>query len=74
MNGYQFRCKVTYGNWSGYTTPAKLTIIPAITAEPKNTTVVYGDVARFDVKATGVDLQYQCEQAEKNEPWRLREL
>ena len=59
MNGYQFRCKVTYGNWSGYTTPAKLTIIPAITAEPEDTTVVYGDVARFDVKATGVDLQYQ---------------
>ncbi len=59
-NGYVYRCKVTNGGggWK-YTTSAKLTVRPTITAQPSAVTVNAGKKATFRVTASGTGLTYQ---------------
>ncbi len=67
LHGWQFRCIVTDGN--GHPTesnPATLTVKPAITKQPANTSVNAGATAKFTVTATGkAPLKYQW-QSRKN--------
>ena len=59
--GYQYRCLVTNSLGSIYTNNAALHILakPAITTQPKTTTVAEGETAKFTVAATGGNLSYQ---------------
>ena len=61
LHGWQFRCIVTDGNGqSTESNPATLTVKPAITKQPANTSVTAGSTAKFTVTATGkAPLKYQ---------------
>ncbi len=62
VNGYQYRCVV-----SGSCTPATtsnaailtINLVPAITAQPGNSTICSGNNTSFSVTATGTALTYQ---------------
>ena len=58
-SGRQYRCKVTGKYGSIYTKTVTLTVVPKITAQPKNVTVTEGKTAKFSVAAEGTDLTYQ---------------
>ncbi|MBR5348038.1 MAG: hypothetical protein IK125_02270 [Lachnospiraceae bacterium] len=61
LNGWQFRCAVTNGlGKTKYSKTVTLSIVPKITAQPKNTFAVAGSTAQFTVAATGTGrLTYQ---------------
>ena len=61
LHGWQFRCIVTDGNGQPTeSNPATLTVKPAITKQPANTSVTAGSTAKFTVTATGkAPLKYQ---------------
>ena len=67
LHGWQFRCIVTDGNGNPTESkPATLTVKPAITTQPKNTTATVGSQAIFTVAANGkATLKYQW-QSRKN--------
>ena len=62
-DGMLYRCKVTNGGGSVYTSTAKLTVVsiskPVITAQPSDKTVSAGEAATFTVAASGEELTYQ---------------
>jgi|GEM_PF-4883557 len=68
LNGWQFRCVVTDGNGISWgSNAATLTVVPKITAQPKDRTVTAGSTATFTVEATGKGpLTYQW-QSRKND-------
>ncbi len=61
LHGWQFRCIVTDGNGlPAESKPATLTVKPAITKQPANTSAEVGDTAQFTVTANGkAPLKYQ---------------
>ena len=70
-DGLQYRCLITDANGTTVRSKTvKLTILPAITQQPKSTTVSAGATARFTVKATGVGLTYQWQYKYPNESWK----
>lgn len=61
-NGYQYRCKLTNGTGSVYTSIVKLTVVtakPSISKQPVNKTVKAGKTVTFKVTAKGRALSYQ---------------
>ena len=72
LSGWEFRCIVTDGNGkSAYSETAFLTVMPAITSEPKNTAVEVGQTAKFSVTAAGkAKLTYQWQsRKDANSAW-----
>ena len=67
LHGWQFRCVVKDKNGNTVVSnPAKLTLVPKFTAQPKNATVEVGTEATFTVGAIGkAPLSYQW-QSRKN--------
>ena len=67
LDGYQFRCIVTDGNGQQVCSDAATVfIIPTITTQPKNASVIVGATATFTVTASGkTPLTYQW-QSRKN--------
>ena len=66
QNGYLYRCKVTNGTWTEYSSSVKLTVKkkvtinpPVITTDPVDVTVIRGSKGKLTVKATGTNLKYQ---------------
>ena len=61
LDGWQFRCVVTDANGQqARSDSVTLSVLPSITAQPKNAKADVGDVAEFTVSANGVaPLQYQ---------------
>ena len=47
-----------------------LTILPAITGQPKNTSAAAGGTAKFTVTATGAGLKYQWQYQYPGESWK----
>ena len=59
-NGYCFRCKIMDGDGHvGYSSKAKLTVLPKITAQPKAVSANVGATATFKITATGTGLKYE---------------
>ena len=61
INGYQYRCKVTNGAGSVYSSVVTLTVSdkPIITTQPTDVTAADGTTVTFTVAATGGTLSYQ---------------
>ena len=73
QNGYQYRCKVTNGAGSVYSSAAALTVVtskPAITAHPADASAAAGDSVTFLVAASGAGLTYQWYQRPVGTTWR----
>lgn len=68
-DGWLYRCHVTNGTWEEYSDNVILTIDSNITSQPKNQTVYYGDDAKFTVKVTGVNLEYQWQVSANGTSW-----
>ena len=68
-NGFMFRCKVTNGTWTEYSTAATLTVLPTVIAEPENLTEYYGNIAKFYFKVSGPNLTYQWQVKNANGKW-----
>ena len=70
-NGLQYRCLITDANGTTVRSKTvKLTILPAITQQPKSTTAAANTTAKFTVKATGAGLKYQWQYQYPNESWK----
>lgn len=68
-NGFMFRCKVTNGTWTEYSTAATLTVLPTVIAEPEDLTEYYGNIAKFYFKVSGPNLTYQWQVKNANGKW-----
>lgn len=53
LNGYQYRCVATNSSGSGTSSAATLTVVPAISAQPSNSSVTHPAPASFSVTASG---------------------
>lgn len=55
LNGWRFRCIVMdyYGEEEAFSKEVILTVLPKITAQPKNTSVTAGSTAKFTIGVTG---------------------
>ena len=69
-NGRLYRCIVTAGNGMTVTSEvAKITVKPAITAQPQDFTGTVGETAAFTVKASGANLTYQWQYKDPGGAW-----
>ncbi|MBQ4436392.1 MAG: leucine-rich repeat protein [Lachnospiraceae bacterium] len=69
-NKMQYRCKISDGKGkSVISSAAVLTIVPKITAQPKNFSAAAGDTAKFTVSATGAGLTYQWQYKYPDGSW-----
>ncbi len=57
-DGYQYRCKVMDSKECVISEPATLSVVK-VTYQPKSVTVYEGELAAFNVMATGADVKYQ---------------
>ena len=58
-SGRKYRCEISNGSTTIYTNEVIVTVVPKITANPKNVKASIGDTVTFTVKAEGTDLTYQ---------------
>ncbi len=65
LNGYLYRCKVTYSDGTTGTSETIKLLVNKIKSPPKDTTVAAGDTATFTVSARGEPTGY-CWQVSKN--------
>ena len=73
-NGYQYRCKVTNGAGSVWSSAATLTVLivdpPTITTQPSSAAVFAGKTASFTVAASGEGLSYKWQYySVKDDAW-----
>lgn len=72
MNGYQYRCKVSNGYGTVYSSAATMTVrsAPSITSQPKSVSAAEGSSATFTVAATGGSLSYQWQFKKPDGSWQ----
>ncbi len=58
-SGHQYRCAVSSGSSTTYTSSATVTVVPKITTQPADASVAVDGAVKFTMAAKGANLKYQ---------------